>query len=90
MIDEVFHSTFLKMDEDGTEAAAATATMMMMRNGLPREIPHKVVTADHPFIFLIQDVRNGACLFIGRIIDPAPEKPLSSLPVREESRAPSK
>ncbi len=72
VIDEVFHRTFIDLDENGTKAAAATAVIIRPKNGVPHKIPHVVVRCDHPFIFAIQHVPTGACLFIGRVIDPAP------------------
>ena len=72
MIDEIFHRTFIELDENGTKAAASTAIVMRPKNGVPHEIPHVVVRCDHPFVFAIQHVQTGACLFIGRMNDPAP------------------
>lgn len=69
----VFHRTFIEMDEDGTKAAAASAGVIRTKNGKPREIPHQVVKADRPFLFMIQHVATGACLFLGRVNDPAPQ-----------------
>jgi len=74
-ISKVFHKTFIDVNEDGTEAAAATAAVMRPVNGHPHEIPHKVVRADRPFLFAIQHIASGACLFLGRLIDPDPAKP---------------
>lgn len=68
-ISEVFHKTFLSLDEHGTEAAAATAVVMMRALAeMPSE--PKEVRVDHPFIFAIQDRNSGACLFLGRMNDP--------------------
>ena len=69
-ISEVFHKTFLSLDEKGTEAAAATAVVMMEATAVrePRE-PVRV-NVDHPFIFAIQHRASGACLFLGRVTDP--------------------
>lgn len=72
-VSDVFHRTFVELDEDGTKAAAATATILIPKNGHPREVPHQVVKADHPFLFMIQHVPSGTCLFLGRLADPAPE-----------------
>ncbi|HET9856662.1 MAG TPA: serpin family protein, partial [Chthoniobacterales bacterium] len=70
-ISEVFHKTFIAVDEKGTEAAAATAVAMMamarMQSPPPPPIPVKV---DRPFLYAIQHVPSGACLFIGRVTDP--------------------
>jgi len=69
-ISEVFHKSFIAVDEKGTEAAAATAVAMMARSvriEKPKPIEMKV---DRPFIYAIQHVPSGACLFIGRVTDP--------------------
>jgi serpin B len=69
-IDDVFHSAFVNVNEEGTEAAAATATSMTMGMTFPIE-PIPVFRADHPFIFLIQDSDTGNILFMGRVVNPA-------------------
>jgi serpin B len=71
-IGEVFHKTFLALDEDGTEAAAATAVEMVMLGIAPPRDPVEpiVVKVDHPFLFAIQHRGSGACLFLGRVTDP--------------------
>ncbi len=68
-IDEVIHKSFVSVDEEGTEAAAATAVIMKMTAALPEE-PVKMIL-DRPFIFLIRDVQTGAILFVGRVADPS-------------------
>ncbi|MCA9619086.1 MAG: serpin family protein [Myxococcales bacterium] len=67
-IGNVFHKTFVAVDEKGTEAAAATAVVMPRGGAKPAE-PKRVV-CDHPFLFLIRDRKSGALLFIGRVDDP--------------------
>jgi serpin B len=71
-ISKVFHKTFLSLDENGTEAAAATAVVMMPGAARPRGPEPKPVEVhvDHPFLFAIQDRKSGACLFLGRVNDP--------------------
>ena len=69
-ISEVFHKTFLSLDENGTEAAAATAVAMMAGSAMRVEAPPVEVHVDHPFLFAIQDRASGACLFLGRVNDP--------------------
>ena len=70
-IGAVFHKTFLALDEKGTEAAAATAVVMEFKSAveLSRLKPVEV-RVDHPFVFAIQHVPSGACLFLGRVNDP--------------------
>ena len=66
VIDSVIHKTFIKVDEKGTEAAAATA--IGMRKGLAPAIPTLVF--DRPFLFLIADREAGNILFIGEVAHP--------------------
>jgi len=68
-ISEVFHKTFIEIDEDGTEAAAATAVVMMRALSMPAD-PFKVLI-DRPFLFAIQHRPSGTCLFLGRVVDPS-------------------
>jgi len=65
-IDEVYHKAFVAVDEEGTEAAAATA-VVMTDTSVPEVIP---VSADKPFIFFIRDQVTGSILFTGRVLDP--------------------
>lgn len=69
-ISEVFHKTFVAVDEKGTEAAAATAVAMMATTAMVRPSEPIEVKVDHPFIYAIQHVPSGACLFLGRVTDP--------------------
>lgn len=70
-ISQVFHKAFVRVDEKGTEAAAATAVLMARAgSAMPVEQPKEFV-ADHPFLFVIRDVRSGRILFLGRVVDPA-------------------
>jgi len=68
-ISEVFHKTFISVDEKGTEAAAATAVVMMNKLAMQPLAPVEV-KADHPFLFAIQHRRTGTCLFLGHVVDP--------------------
>jgi serpin B len=66
-IGAVIHKAFVDVNEEGTEAAAATAVIIKAR-GMPT--PPPVFRADHPFVFLIQENLTGSILFMGRVIDP--------------------
>jgi serpin B len=70
-ISKVFHKAFVKVDEKGTEAAAATAVVMTPRSAVRPVQPPKEFKADHPFLFFLRDVRSGLILFMGRVGDPA-------------------
>jgi serpin B len=63
-ISGVFHQAFIEVNEEGTEAAAATG--VVLSHSLP-----DVFCADHPFIFIIKDNRSGSILFMGRVMNPA-------------------
>jgi len=65
-IDEVYHQAFVDVDEAGTEAAAATAVVMMFKG----PVVEQELTLDHPFIFLIRDIETGAILFLGHVVNP--------------------
>jgi serpin B len=70
-ISQVFHKTFMDLDEKGTEAAAATAVSMAAGSAMPVQRPRPIeVRVDHPFLFAIQHRATGACLFLGHITDP--------------------
>ncbi|MCD4775233.1 MAG: serpin family protein [Candidatus Aegiribacteria sp.] len=67
-ISEVLHKAFVKVDEEGTEAAAATAVIM----GLTA-IPAQPVemNLNRPFMFFILDTETGSIVFMGRVMDPS-------------------
>ena len=70
-ISSVFHKAFVDVNEEGTEAAAATAVAMVgmsMPDFDPPPIP--LFRADHPFLFAIRHTKSGAMLFLGRVTDP--------------------
>jgi serpin B len=70
-IGDVIHKAFVSVDESGTEAAAATAVVMLPTAGPPEEPEEAVeVTVDRPFIFLIRDIETGAIVFVGRVVNP--------------------
>ncbi|HOX55486.1 MAG TPA: serpin family protein [Candidatus Paceibacterota bacterium] len=67
-ISAVFHKAWGEVNEEGTEAAAATAVVATVKSVAPR-LPS--FRADHPFIFFIRDTRSGSLLFLGRLADPS-------------------
>lgn len=66
-ISEVIHKAFVAVDEEGTEAAAATAVIMETTGAAMYDM---TLVIDHPFIFLIRDLESGQILFIGRVLNP--------------------
>ena len=68
-ISQVVHKTFLRIDEKGTEAAAATGIEVELTSA--PSVPPPTFRADHPFLILIRDKPTGALLFLGRIADPS-------------------
>jgi serpin B len=67
-IGDVIHKAFIKVDEKGTEAAAATAVVMTAMSAGPTK--QNIFKADHPFMFVIQDTKTGNILFMGNVVDP--------------------
>lgn len=71
-IGEVVHKAFIDLNEEGTEAAAATAVVADVGAFFDPSKPKWVdFRADHPFLFFIQDWRSKSILFMGRVVDPA-------------------
>ena len=66
-LSNVIHEAFIEVNEQGSEAAAATA--VAMGRGIAR--PPVEFRADHPFVFFIVDTETGSVLFVGRIVNPA-------------------
>lgn len=66
----VVHKAFIDLNEEGTEAAAATALTMRAGAAMRQAEPVPFV-ADHPFLYMIRDNRTGGILFIGRLADPS-------------------
>jgi serpin B len=62
----VVHQAFVDVNEEGTEAAAATAVTMRALSVM-RPL---VLRVDHPFLFLIVERQTGSILFLGRVTDP--------------------
>ena len=69
-INRIAHATYLKVDEEGTVAAAVTAVIMDAAAEAPEPKPIPQFIADRPFLLAIRDTKTGALLFFGRISDP--------------------
>jgi serine protease inhibitor len=67
VLSAIVHKAFVEVNEEGTEAGAATGVVVNVRGILPPPIEFR---ADHPFIFLIKENLSGNILFLGRFIDP--------------------
>lgn len=69
-IEEALHKAFVKTNEHGTEAAAATAVTMRTGMASTKPNPIPVFRADHPFLFLIRHKPSNCILFFGRVTKP--------------------
>ncbi|MFB3893060.1 MAG: serpin family protein [Phycisphaerae bacterium] len=69
-ISAVIHKAFVAVDEEGTEAAAATAVVMRAGAAMPRPEETRIFKADHPFVFLIRHNATGEILFMGKVANP--------------------
>ncbi len=66
-ISDLLHKAYVDVNEEGTEAAAATAVVVGMTS-MPAE--SYTISFDHPFLFLIRDIQTNTILFMGRLADP--------------------
>jgi serpin B len=66
-IQDVLHRAYVRIDEEGTEAAAVTVTVISIAAAPPRP---KIFRADHPFLFFILDRNSDAIMFAGKVVDP--------------------
>jgi serpin B len=69
-IDQVIHKAFVDVNEEGTEAAAATAVIMRPTSAAVNPLPPVNFHADRPFLFLIRENVTGSVLFMGRVSNP--------------------
>ena len=67
MVSYVFHKAFVKVDEKGTEAAAASSVSLAAKGAAARPTELKI---DRPFVYFIRDEKTGLVLFMGRVSDP--------------------
>ena len=69
MISRAIHKTYVNVNEQGTEAAAATAVLMAPKGARIVTAPFKI-TMDRPFLYAIRDQQTGALLFMGTVVRP--------------------
>ncbi len=62
------HQANISVDEQGTEAAAATAVVMV---GMAAPEEPVTVQVNRPFLFAVRDLSTGAALFLGQVTDPS-------------------
>ncbi len=65
------HKAYVDVNEEGTEAAAATAVVVRAMARFAADGPPVEMIVDRPFLFAITDSRSGLPLFLGRVTDPA-------------------
>jgi serpin B len=70
VISDVIHKAFVEVNEEGTEAAAATAVIIAEKSAAVQDDPIRNFRADHPFIFAIQHNASKSILFMGKVINP--------------------
>lgn len=68
-LSDVLHKTWIKVDEAGTEAAAATGVSVAVTSVGAEPVK---VRCNHPFLYVVRDVPTGVVLFVGRVLDPRP------------------
>ncbi len=70
-IDKVIHEAYIDVNEEGTEAAASTAVVMIRKTSTIDQEPIKVFRADRPFIYFIKENKSNTILFLGKVTDPS-------------------
>ncbi|MBS1663294.1 MAG: serpin family protein [Bacteroidetes bacterium] len=71
-ISQVIHKTYIKVNEEGTEAAAVTAARITALVTAPA--PPQIIKFDHPFAYFIAEKQTGSILFMGLLNDPSPSR----------------
>ena len=69
-VSEVLQKVFIEVAEEGAEAAAATAILIEAGSAPGEMEPPQQLRFDQPFLFFIHDLKTGAVLFMGRVVDP--------------------
>ncbi|VAH84896.1 unnamed protein product [Triticum turgidum subsp. durum] len=74
VVSQVYHESFVEVNEEGTEAAAATAIVGIFGScsgGWSRPVDYVDFVADHPFMFLIKEELTGVVVFAGQVVNPS-------------------
>jgi serpin B len=71
-VSDIFHKSFIEVNEEGTEAAAATAATVLLR-GIMSAPTRLDFVADRPFLFLIREDLTGTIIFVGQVLNPLVE-----------------
>merc|ERR550519_940321 len=69
-VSQIVQKSFVEVNEEGSEAAAATAAIMIMSRSFKIEMPPIPFICDHPFVFFIRDKQTKFVLFMGRVVNP--------------------
>jgi len=69
-ISSVVHKAYIDVNEEGTEAAAATGVVMVLTSNGRGGSSRITFDCDHPFLYLIQHTQTGTILFMGKVVDP--------------------
>jgi serpin B len=69
-VDAVKHKAFVEVNEEGTEAAAATGALMVPTAAMPQPLKPFQMIVDRPFLFVIEDAPTHSILFMGVVVDP--------------------
>ncbi|XP_057419051.1 serpin-ZX-like [Lotus japonicus] len=80
-VESIFQKVFIKVHEEGTEAAAATIRALRGGGGPPQGLKF---VADHPFLFLIREDFSGTILFVGQVLNPLGGANGTTTPVKED------
>ncbi len=69
-IDKVIHEAFIDVNEEGTEAAASTAVVIIRKSAII-DPPNNIFRADRPFFYVIKENSSNSILFMGKVVNPA-------------------
>ncbi|KAL3617799.1 hypothetical protein CASFOL_038120 [Castilleja foliolosa] len=70
VVNKIYHKAFIEVNEEGTEAAAATAAVVVYWSNGKRHVDLIDFVADHPFLFVVREDMTGVVLFVGQVLNP--------------------